>query len=165
MGNEFSKKLMLGSLSEEIADHLSPMAKPRPLGLSAAAVKWAFAKCEPQRPVTDELFDRLYDPEIRAISAVHWTPAAVAVGMARLLAPDRSSIVLDIGSGVGKFCVLGALATEGVFVGIEQRLHLVTIARKLAGTLGIERASFVHGNVLDLDWSRFTAFYLFNPFW
>ena len=32
---------------------------------------------------------------------------------------DQLGDVLDVGSGVGKFCAIGALSTHGLFTGIE----------------------------------------------
>ena len=37
-------------------------------------------------------------------------------------------VVLDIGCGPGKFCIVGALATTGRFTGVEQRKHLCDAA-------------------------------------
>jgi hypothetical protein len=115
--------------------------------------------------VSDRLFDQIYAPGIRRLSAVHWTPAIVATTLATRLVTKPNSVVLDVGSGAGKFCVLGALATHAVFVGVEQRSRLVSVSRDLAETLGAERAEFVRGDALQLDWNGFDAFYLFNPFW
>ena len=120
---------------------------------------------EHKRRVSDQVFDSIYDSEIRKLSALHWTPAHVAIALARILVKHPGSVVLDVGSGAGKFCVLGALATKGTFIGVEQRPYFVGVARNLAQILGINRAEFLCGNALDLDWRPFNAVYLFNPFW
>ena len=72
--------------------------------------------------------------------------------------------MLDIGSGVGKFCIVGAATTGAIFSGIEHRPHLVAIAREAARQLRISRVEFTVGMIDDVDWSCFDAFYLFNPF-
>jgi len=115
-------------------------------------------------PLDDHEFDRLYPDWVRALSEVHWTPVSVARRAAELLVTHPGTRVLDMGSGVGKFCLVGALTTAGVFYGIEQRFHFVRVARATALTLGLKSARFLHGNLLALDWSGFHAFYLFNPF-
>ena len=70
-----------------------------------------------------------------------------------------------MGSGVGKFCIAGALSTEATFVGLERRGRLVGVARGAAAHYGAERATFVHGNVDEFSFEGFTGIYLFNPFY
>ena len=118
------------------------------------------------RRVTDFRFDQIYPSPIRKLSSTHWTPVEVAVRVAELLVKDSSSQILDVGSGCGKFCTGGRISEPGaIFTGVEQRIHLVDVARTAGEELGASRASFVHENMAELDWSRFDAFYLFNPFY
>jgi SAM-dependent methyltransferase len=112
----------------------------------------------------DEAFDRLYPDWGRSLSRIHWTPVEAARHAAQMLVTRPGTRILDVGSGVGKFAIIGALVTEGVFYGVEQRLHFVETARAVAGQLGAERARFIHGNMMALDWRMFDAFYLYNPF-
>ena len=70
---------------------------------------------------SDAAFDSLYPIHIQKLSAIHWTPLSVAVTAARFLAPTKKAHVMDIGAGVGKFCVVGSIFTKGSFTGIEQR--------------------------------------------
>ncbi len=123
--------------------------------------------------VDDADFDALYPADVAALSERHFTPCAVARRAAKLLVRGPETRVLDIGAGVGKFCLVGALTTPGTFYGIEQRARFVSIARDVAGRLAIPRTHFLHGNLLALEPAepaRFTfargfdAFYLFNPF-
>lgn len=94
-----------------------------------------------------------------------FTPVDVAAYAARLLAPEAGMTVLDVGSGAGKFCITAALAVPTAeFVGIEWRPHLVDVANALARDLGATNARFIQGDALELDWSPFDSFYLFNPF-
>lgn len=118
----------------------------------------------PRRLISDQEFDGLLPPYLQAVSRSFWTPAAVAYRAARLLAPDRSRRVLDIGSGVGKFCILGAAATRAMFVGVEHRPHLVSTAQATARFLEILTARFVLGGLDSIDILDFDAVYLFNPF-
>lgn len=111
----------------------------------------------------DQAFDRLLAPEWYAQSLVHWTPYGVCARAVSLLRLKPTERVLDIGSGVGKFCALASMLGPGTFVGVEQRGHLVREAQRVAASLG-SRARFIHANALDLDWNGFDALYFYNPF-
>jgi SAM-dependent methyltransferase len=115
--------------------------------------------------LSDVEFDRIYPSWARELSATHWTPIEVARRAAELLAVRADARILDVGAGVGKVCVVGALTTTATFVGIEQRKELVDVAREVAERSGAERAQFIHGNMTELDWNEFDGIYLFNPFY
>lgn len=117
------------------------------------------------RKVTDFRFDQVYSPIVRKLSGTHWTPVEVAIRASELLVTNEKSRVLDVGSGCGKFCTIAALSSRGHFIGIEQRAHLAEVARTTAQKMGASHASFIHGNMIDLDWSFFDSFYFFNPFY
>ena len=84
---------------------------------------------------------------------------------ASLLCDGGHRRILDVGSGCGKFCLVGALSSQGEFTGIEQRSNLSLVATENAEALKAKSANFIHGNAFDLDWSSFDAFYFFNPFY
>ena len=116
-------------------------------------------------PTDDAAFDELLPRALQAKASVHFTPVAVARFAARLLAPEPGMSILDVGAGVGKFCITAALALPGAhFVGVERRPHLVQIAHRLARRWAVPNVRFVHGDAFSLDWSLYDAFYLFNPF-
>jgi predicted RNA methylase len=95
----------------------------------------------------------------------HWTPVSVARLAAARLVQHGARHVLDAGSGPGKFCTVGAAAHSLVtFVGIEQRVNLVSVARQVATRLGVSNAHFVLGDALARSWAKFDGFYFFNPF-
>lgn len=112
----------------------------------------------------DNRFDLAYAPEIRAASDRHWTPVIVARQAAEFLVREPGTRVLDIGCGPGKFCIVGALATDGRFTGVEQRKHLCDAARAVIGQAKIANAEIIHGNATEIAFANFEAFYLFNPF-
>ena len=114
---------------------------------------------------TDRAFDSLLPEHLRQLSHRHWTPVEVAIRAAMLLCPSGDPRVLDVGSGVGKLCVVGAMSAAGLWCGVEQHEPLVHTARMLASTLGVgERTKFLHGDALGIDWDDFDAIYLYNPF-
>jgi SAM-dependent methyltransferase len=115
--------------------------------------------------VTDAAFDSIYPPSIRAISRRFWTPVEVARRAADLFRQAGARRVLDVGSGVGKFVLVAAGAAPGMrFVGVEQRGHLVEIARRAKDQLRVPNAFFVLGEATASSWRIFDGFYFFNPF-
>lgn len=131
--------------------------KSQPTKSIAAALKQ-------NRKVTDARFDRLYPKKIREFSKIHWTALDIALRATEFFECDRNTRLLDVGSGCGKFCVLAALKRPGRFTGIEQRPNLVEAATQVARKFRLKKVKFIHGDMADLDWSKFNAFYLFNPF-
>ncbi len=115
--------------------------------------------------VANSQFDQIYPLSVRCWTSPHWTPVDVAIRAAELLVTDSNTRVLDVGSGVGKFCLIGALTTSATFCGIEQRPSFVRLARTLASVHSISRVSFLQGDLVSIDWSEFNDFYLFNPFY
>ena len=118
----------------------------------------------PAAIASDAEFDQLYPPYVQSVSKLFWTPVAVARRAAKLLVTSTSTCVLDIGSGSGKFCIVGAATTGATFIGVERRKHLVTVAKDAAARAGVERAHFIHGTFDMMDPLQFDALYFFNPF-
>lgn len=115
-------------------------------------------------PVIDDEFDAHLPEPLRVKSAEHFTPTVVARRAAELLAAPRAR-VLDVGAGVGKFCIVAAaIARDTTFVGVEQRLELVQVANRIIRELSLENVAMVHGDAFGVDWTEFDAFYFFNPF-
>lgn len=113
----------------------------------------------------DERFDRLIPRELKHLSSLHWTPVPVALRVAALLSPTPSTVVLDIGAGVGKLCSIGAVSTRGTWVGVEQHGTYVQTARNIANALGVaDRTCFLQADAFAIDWNDFAALYLYNPF-
>jgi len=115
--------------------------------------------------ITDAQFDVVFPASHRFRSYAHWTPVDVAVRACALLAPRPGQRVLDVGSGVGKLCLVGALTTRATWVGVETESQMIRVAERAARRLRVEHhVQFVHGDAAALDWSAFDAIYMFNPF-
>jgi len=115
--------------------------------------------------IGDDEFDAWLPASLRGPSVRYWTQVGVAVRVARWLRSRGVCSVLDVGSGAGKFCVVGALGTGLSFTGVEQRGYLVDCARSLAARFCVSgRARFVHGDLDAVDCQLFDALYFYNPF-
>jgi len=114
--------------------------------------------------IADAQFDQLFTAQTRSVSFRHWTPISVATRAACFLAEGGATEILDVGSGPGKVCLVGALRTGARFTGVEQRQRLVEEAHVAAVELGADRARFVHANLVEFDCSPFDGFYFYNPF-
>ena len=117
-------------------------------------------------PLSDEVFDAMYPEWVQELSEMFWTPVAVALRATELLVTAPGDRILDIGSGVGKFCLVGAAASDGIFHGIEQRAELVELAHALASqhSWAEGRVEFRQGDMIEEDLSAYEGVYLFNPF-
>jgi len=82
------------------------------------------------------------------------------------LVPHGGVKVLDIGSGVGKFCLAaGYYKPQASFFGVEQRNDLVSHAEFAKKVLKLQNVHFLHNNLTKLDFKQFDHFYFFNSFY
>jgi SAM-dependent methyltransferase len=139
----------------QIAESEASAADPRRIGDALRAGHGA----------DDDAFDQFIPHEDRRVSSEYWTPVVVATRAAQWLDYFGARSVVDIGSGVGKFCVAAALASDCRFVGIEHRVRLVAAARSLARTFEVDdRVEFIEATMIDAGWPKADAYYLYNPF-
>lgn len=122
----------------------------------------ALLKSSPIPP--DHFFDRHMPARWLRKSERHWSSLAACRRAAELFSASAGHQILDVGSGVGKFCIAAALSSPASFVGVEQREDLVYQARSLSKRFRSERASFIEGNAFDLDWRQYQGLYFYNPF-
>lgn len=115
--------------------------------------------------VVDGDFDVWLAPAARPLAERYWTQVGVTMRVSRWLEARGVTSVLDVGSGAGKFCVVGALSSRMTFTGVEQRGYLVDAAAELAERFGVAgRARFVRGDLDAVDFGDFDALYFYNPF-
>lgn len=120
---------------------------------------------KPGNYVNDAAFDWLYPEKIQQLSRRHWTPISIAKTAARFLANEPGKKILDIGSGVGKFCLVGArFYPESTFFGVEQRESLYQQAMEAKEVMQSRNTHFIHGNFTELDLSAYDGFYFYNSF-
>jgi hypothetical protein len=116
-------------------------------------------------PLDDELFDQHLPHYVRERSRQFWTPVAVAARAAASLSEHGARRILDVGSGPGKFCVVGGcLLPELDFHGIEQRPRLVRLGIRLARHFGARNVHLSTGDATLVSPGGYDGFYFFNPF-
>lgn len=73
---------------------------------------------------------------------------------------------MDIGSGVGKFCLAAAhYKPKAFYYGIEQRKQLINCAEAGKERLQLENVSFMNGNFTQIDFKKYDHFYFYNSFY
>ena len=113
----------------------------------------------------DAEFDWLYLEHFQLLSQKHWTPLAIAKKAAEYL-NVKGAKILDIGSGVGKFCLTGAHHfPSAYYFGVEQRHELVHYANLTKQYLELENVSFIHANITQVNFREFDHFYFYNSFY
>jgi SAM-dependent methyltransferase len=115
--------------------------------------------------ITDREFDAIYPENIRRIADRHWSPVAVSKTASEFLVRCAGTRVLDIGSGAGKFCMIGAATTRGYFTGVEHRLRLVELSTTLSSRYNLQNVKYIHATVNLIDFRNYDAFYFFNSFY
>lgn len=114
--------------------------------------------------ISDKEFDDNFTGDMERHSARHWTPATIAKRAAKFLVNRPGVRVLDIGSGAGKFCIIGAACNDGLFIGVEQREKLCLLAVKTGLRYQLNNVRFINANITDIDFSKYDAFFFYNAF-
>jgi ubiquinone/menaquinone biosynthesis C-methylase UbiE len=113
---------------------------------------------------SDLQFDAIYPRKYQEHSARHFTPVNIAVKAAKLLVDKPEDKILDIGSGVGKVCCIGASLTGAHFYGVEKRKTLTNLSNKIKREYKLKNTHFINADFTTLDFSRFNGIYFFNAF-
>ena len=115
---------------------------------------------------SDIQFHLLYPSSMQQLARRHWTPLNVTHQAVQFLVPRDGVRVLDIGSGVGKFCLGAAYyKPDAFFYGIEQRKNLIGHAEAAKKILGLSNVAFIQGNFTKLDLKQYDHFYFYNSFY
>lgn len=115
---------------------------------------------------SDDQLNEIYPLSIQSMAQRHWTPLSVARKASSFLAAESNVRILDIGSGVGKFCLAAAyFKPHAFYYGVEQRKNLIGYADTAKEILSIKNVSFIHGNFTAVDFRNYDHFYFFNAFY
>jgi len=109
--------------------------------------------------MSDAQLHYLYPESIQLMARKHWTPLSITQMAVQFLTPTRGVKVLDIGSGVGKFCLAAAYyKPEAFFFGVEQRKDLTEHAEFARALLGLGNVHFLNNNFTQLDFKQYDHF-------
>lgn len=122
-------------------------------------------KAKKNNKLTEETFELMLPDYLQKASRVFFTPFHVAITATQWLTEDGKVKILDIGAGVGKFCIVGATYSDSFFYGIEYRPSLVKIANNIIENFQIKNASIINNNLSEVEFNNYDAFYLYNPFY
>jgi predicted amidohydrolase len=92
------------------------------------------------------------------------TPASVILEMIDQVALANEDVFYDLGSGLGLVISLVSLLTGVTCVGVEYQTSYCRYARESASKIGLEGTTFINADAQDVDYSRGTVFFMFNPF-
>lgn len=113
----------------------------------------------------DAAFDWMYPEHCQLLSLKHWTPLPMARKAAEFLA-EPGARVLDIGSGIGKFCLAAGYHFPATFFyGVEQRRELIFHAEEAKGHTRLANVNFIYANITQVNFREFDHFYFYNSFY
>lgn len=115
--------------------------------------------------IDDSEMDKIYPEQFKEIAYIHFSPVEVCIRAARFLAAKTGTKVLDIGSGVGKFCMIGAVCTKSHFTGVEYRKSLHDVSIQLVEDYGLRNIEFKFANIDTIEFQDYNAFYFYNSFY
>ncbi len=117
-----------------------------------------------ENKIKDEEFNTLYPDCIKSLADTHFTPVRVSKAATKFLVKRKNTRILDIGSGVGKFCMIGSVCSAGYFVGVEQRRNLCILAKEIIQKFHLKNIEVINANILEINFKEFDAFYFYNSF-
>ena len=115
--------------------------------------------------ISDSKFDQVFSEKLRGSTSYHhWTPVEVCVKASAWLS-EFSNSICDIGSGPGKFCLIGGATTAAHYTGIEYRSSFVREATTIAQKYVLDdRVEFLCEDIVNADFESFDGFYFYNPY-
>ncbi len=123
-----------------------------------------FEQLKQKKYPVNSTFDKIYPKLYQEHSARHFTPVNIAIKAVKLLVDKPTDKILDIGSGVGKFCCIGAAVTDAQFYGVEKRKTLTNLSNKIKRLYKLKNAHFINNDFTTLDFKKFDGIYFFNSF-
>ncbi|XDD41411.1 methyltransferase [Leptospira sp. WS60.C2] len=115
--------------------------------------------------MTDQNWDSHLPLPYQSLSHYQWTPIQIVELTWEYLQKQTIRSVVDLGSGVGKFCLHLATLSKGRFpiVGIEDRSDLFTVSETLREKWNLSSVSFLNQSFLEDFPLGHSHYYAFNP--
>lgn len=115
--------------------------------------------------MTDTLWDSYLPEKFRMLSPFQWTPISVIERTWKYLSLDGVTSIVDLGSGVGKFCIyLSFLSNHSIEIsGLEDREELVVLSDSLKEHWETPKVKFRNENFLQHFPEGHSHYYCFNP--
>ncbi|MCW7503918.1 methyltransferase domain-containing protein [Leptospira paudalimensis] len=115
--------------------------------------------------MTDEIWDSFLPNEYKVLSPYQWTPIEIIRFTWEYLKTDSVTSVMDLGSGVGKFCLNLVQFSNRSFpvYGVEDRKGLVDVSETLRQKMKITGVTFTHSDFLVNFPYGHSHYYVFNP--
>ena len=92
------------------------------------------------------------------------TPVSVILELFDRVQFSLDDVFFDLGSGLGKVVMLVHLLASIPCIGIEFEPAYFTYAAQRAANLGLTGVKFINTDAREVDYSKGTVFFLFNPF-
>lgn len=115
-------------------------------------------------PVKDKDFDKIYPEAIQRLSNRHFTEIEVAIRASQFLVTKPKQKVLDIGSGVGKFCFVAGAYTDAQYTGVDYRENFIQLCDQLTAKHGFKNSNFIFSDIKHINFREYDSFYFFNSF-
>ena len=114
----------------------------------------------------DEILNNIgYEEKYENPGAILWSPGSLTKDACETLCEGGGKQIIDVGSGVGKFCLQGAHYNPTChFTGVELDIDRHNAAVRIQDILSVNNATFICGNFIDLDFTKYDGVFLFNPF-
>jgi SAM-dependent methyltransferase len=122
-------------------------------------------KLKKVKMISDDEFDSIYPVKFQKLSERHWTPIRIATIVSDFLCYEKGLKILDIGSGVGKFCLIGSsLKSECDFYGVDFRKKFIDLSDNLKNTYRIKNVHFINKDILNFSLTDYNCIYFYNSF-
>ncbi|TGL37239.1 methyltransferase [Leptospira perdikensis] len=116
-------------------------------------------------PMTDVVWDSYLPKNFQTLSPFQWTPVSVIERTWAYLQVDQAKSIVDLGSGVGKFCIYLSLLSKDTIriIGLEDREDLVSVSESQKILWDRNQVEFQRFDFLKNFPSGHSHYYCFNP--
>lgn len=107
-------------------------------------------------------FNHLLPVEYRNLDKLFWSDTQSISKACEWL--QNCTNIIDLGSGIGKFCMIGTQILSSNFFGIESKIGLYEIANNLLSNYLQAKVQFKNEDLFNIDLQPYDGIYIYNPF-